>query len=719
MALRDYLPWNRKKEPVPVVDDRTRGARVAEDVGKIVQDIKLAIGQAEPNKPSARVVKMERRAANPAIGYNVVSTPLGSRNNNFRGPFHDLSEIARAVDTESLLARSIQKHRELILKEGYDLRGKDKDTIKYIKDRLREFEWVTDVTTEQWVRDLATNIVTFSTAFMVLRRDPLKSSGNVIRRHGKRLDPIAGIFPMDPVSVLVEQNLHGRPTRWKQDIEGHIKIHDSDDVIDLTIDRKTGFVFGTPYSIPVLDDIRALRRLEELVELVTHKWLFPLFHYTVGTEEEPAGVIELPDGTSMEEVDIVRAQVQSMPTEGGMITPHRHQIELIGAEGQVLDITAYIEHFKIRVMSGLRLSGIDVGQGDTANRGTATTMAKSMVDSVKDYQCVLSDHITTRLLDVLLLEGGFDVTPENRVTFVFPTPDREELRSHQNHGLTLFQSNAVTMDEFRREYLNREPMSQDELENDTFFGLFERPESELQANIALSKPAGGGSSSLSPGSKPTGSSGGGAGKLAKSLSTPSNQFGKMPTRPTIPANDYVNGIMNLWSDFKNEVIASPGKIKDASATFEDCAIYTGKRHIHRATDEGLEKAKQDSGNQDLSLCHEVYDVLMLKTLKNDLQKICHKLMILVKDKTSDPSGTSGVFGAVGIELRFMMRRHTQTAYRYGYAQACKQAGYDTIALENSDGETQDEIRLDNLTVRDMYAHLEPGYNLKVKGRIDG
>lgn len=697
----------------PNYTDKDQMAIVSK-VTELLKDLTLTVGEPE-NRNANRIVKADRRARSPVLSYNVVNSD-NNRSNLFSPPVHDLSEIGRAVDTESLLARSVQKHRELIMKEGYEFIGKDKETIRYIKDRLRELEWVTDVSTESWVRELATNLVMYSTAFLVLKRDITKSTGSRIKRHGKLIDPIAGVFPMDPTSVLVEQNGAGRPTTWRQDIRGNVKDHDADDVIDITIDKKTGFVFGTPYSIPVLDDIRALRRLEELAELVTHKWLFPLFAYRVGTEKEPAGVAEMPDGSSIDEVDLVRAQISEMPTEGGIVMPHRHEVEIIGAEGQVLDISGYIEHFKNRVMSGLRLSGVDVGQGDTANRGTATTMSKNMVDAVKDYQCVLSDHITMDLLDVLLLEGGYDLTEDNRVYFTFPTPDREELRSHQAHGLVLFQSNAITIDEYRRDYLSLDPLTDEELQKSTFYGLFQRPDTELQAKVALAKPVGGASKSKSSGSTPVK-------KKAASITRPSNQFGKMPTRPAVPANDeaYLADIMDAWNTMR---LSWPLNMKsglDKSefliSEFNQDALEIAKKYLSSNIDKGFIEGKRACGNNDISLQPQFYDIFMFKTARNDLQRVSRKLIILLKDKKLDISVVSGVFGALDTEIRHALRRHMYSAYRVGYAQACRMSGKTEIIVGDETNKTT--LNIENFSIKDVAVDSFPGYVVLLKDLSNG
>ena len=58
-------------------------------------------------------------------------------------------------------------------------------------------------------------------------------------------------------------------------------------MIHIYMHKKPGFAMGTPEAAPVLDDIALLRRIEENVEELIESNLFPLFHYSVGSDEFP------------------------------------------------------------------------------------------------------------------------------------------------------------------------------------------------------------------------------------------------------------------------------------------------------------------------------------------------------------------------------------------------------------------------------------------------
>lgn len=649
-------------------------------LNEILKDIKAIASRKQPADEKETIV-LSRRPQSAVIGYgNLYGSSRLVGNAGFNAAIHDLGEIARAIDTESYLARSVQKHREYILKEGWTLVGKTPETLDYVKNRLFHFAMATDITTDEWVRELITNLVTYSTCFLVLKRDQEKSLGFPIRLHGKYLDPIAGLFPMDPVSVKVRQNMSGRAVKWKQEIGGQTRIFDSEDVIDITIDRKSGFAFGTPYSLTVLDDIRALRRLEELCEMVAHKHLFPLFHVKVGTDEKPAQDVELADGSLIPEVDIAKAEIQEMPTEGGLVTSERYTIELLGSEDKVLDLMPYIEHFKERVMSGLRLSPLDLGQADTGNKATAQVVNRNLVDAVKDYQRVFSDCITFKLLDKLVLEGGFDLNQDTRVQFQFPTADKEEERAMQQHGLSLFQSNAITCEEMRQGFLKKECFTPEQ-ESDTWFERFEKPvyEAQLKAKAASATSSGTKKDSI---------------KIKNRTSTatrPQNQYGRMATKPSIPINDFILSIKREWEDLSKN-------IKDNNKNYILTAFYSKleiilKKEMVDSYRNGYLKVQSDTSLRPNIAKAQAH---VNKTATMILQNVINSNIINYSKSNADGTYDRFVLETAGRNIEMMAEKLIKQAYADGIVSAIEDNNYSDVEITTDNSNINSIVNVGSL-----------------------
>jgi hypothetical protein len=445
--------------------------RIDELGAKVETDIRLRSG----NKPvpAGKVqtaIRGLRRQAPATLGWKQARGLLD--NQEYTGPIHNLMEIAKAIDVESHFARAVDRQVELTMKQGWRLKGRDPRRVRYITRRINEIMLISETTFGQLIEDTVRDLFTHANHNWVLKRDKLRSTGGPIRLHKRRVDPIAGVYAADPVCMSVKQTKSGNIDRWKlskrnTSIFGASKsdrerTYPARDVIHFFINRKTGFLFGTPYVVPVLDDMRLLRRLEELTDIIAHKHAFPLMVVTVGTEKQPADEVMV-DGVMVPEVNIAQSQVEQLDFEGGLVVPERYAIQLIGAEGKAIDLKPYLEHMERRVLGGLRLSEIDLGRGDSSNRNTAQSITQTLEDACSRVQRILEEIITWRFLFPLLMEGNFDVDlgdpDESMVFFDFPPINREEQRAQENHAMGLYQGQLCTEDECRVE-MGRKPLSE-------------------------------------------------------------------------------------------------------------------------------------------------------------------------------------------------------------------------------------------------------------------
>lgn len=379
--------------------------------------------------------------------------------NVYTGPQYDLSEIGVLEDVESLCRQAFKKREGLMFKEGVGVKGINKDTVRYYKTRMAQIARATNIPEIELLKRVSRSLIRTSNAFLVKVRDP-KASGGRVRSDakGKVLQPIAGYFPAAPETMQVDLNENtGKIRRWRQMLpDGHFKDFRPEDVVHFTIDKREGFIFGVPSIVPVMDDIRALRQIEENIELLIYQHLFPLFHYKVGTETAPAGLAE----NGEKELDIVREEIQYMPSEGGIVTPERHEIKAIGSEGRALRAEGYLSYFRKRVLAGLGISSVDIGDAETSNKSTAFVMSRALVDSVKAIQDDLEAQWDHFVISELLLESTFGdrvLEEDSMVHLQFAEIDIQNKMDIEKHAIELFQANGITYDEFRAR-LGHEPI---------------------------------------------------------------------------------------------------------------------------------------------------------------------------------------------------------------------------------------------------------------------
>lgn len=426
------------------------------------------------------------KVASPVLHFMSLGLDRKRPRDRFLQPEYDLVEIGRAADVDGYCRQAFLKKTALMFKEGFDYIGPDDRTIHYIKARFAQMAHVSGIPHEDLLRRIGSYLIGRSNAFLIKVRDRDASGGKVRSDpDGRAIEPVAAYFPAPPEMMEVSVDNYGKVSKWRLKIpSGQYKDFNPQDVIHFTFDRKEGFIFGTPTVVPVLDDIRALRRIEQDVELLIYHHLFPVFHYKVGTPEAPAGLTQ----NGEKEIDVVKKELQLMPIEGGIVTPERHEIDLLGSESRALRIEPYLEHFKRRVWAGLGISSVDVGEADTSNRSTSETMSRALIDGVKDFQATLECQFNHFVLEELLQESTFgeDVLKEGQVRLRFREIDLDKQVKLETHAADQFTKNAITYDELRAAQ-GRQPVKipepgEEHSEEDlsewrrTFWKLFHEPE---------------------------------------------------------------------------------------------------------------------------------------------------------------------------------------------------------------------------------------------------
>jgi len=423
----------------------------------------VEITDAHALKEVSKTIKKKRpvvRANSPGLAYN------GTKyRNSFKGPDYNLNDVANAVDREPLFRRSVAKLRTLILKNNFEWVGQNPNAVGYIKQRFKQMAMVSGIPTEQLIKDIVEQLVTYSNAYLVKVRKK-EASGGMFRTtfDGKQLDPVAAYYPMCATTIEIDKDEHGKVMKYMQVVPGYPKSKwpkfNPEDVIHFHKDRKVGLSTGTPYVISVLDDIRALRGMEEHVERLVYQHAVPLYQYIVGDEADRA---------DPEELEELQYAIDNMPFNGALVTPERHKIVVVGAEGEALDAEKYLDYFMRRVRGGLHLSSVDWGEGDSSSRGTSLTMSQDTRDTVEEFQDVIKMFVNEFILEELLAEGGFaydEYNSTNKVTMFIPAIDIDEKIKGENHHLLMYQSDGITHEEFRLA-VGREPFAEGQ-KKDTF-----------------------------------------------------------------------------------------------------------------------------------------------------------------------------------------------------------------------------------------------------------
>ena len=562
----------------------------------------LADFKDRPIKPGVHVMDLLRSdpplLKRPAFTYAI---PAGKAKRSDPSGFYPgeygIEEIGMAEDTDSFVMQANLKKLALSMKAGWSLVGKNKDLIDYLKVRFAQIEIAQGMTMRSFMSEVMSNLIRYHNCFIIKSRD-IKSSGGKIRVKGSRkIRPVAGYFVVSPETISMRINSGNRVTEYKHSMpDGRWKIFPAEDVIHIHAYKKTHFLMGTPAWTPVLDDIRALRRIEEHIENLVYQHIYPLFQYIVGTKDAPMKRFQ--DGLT--EVDIIKTKIQNMPTDGMLVTPERHEVKAIGSESRAIRAEPYLDHFKKRVITGSGLSGIDFGEGDTANRSTADTMSKLGMDIVKFYQEILADSFSFEIIRELLLEStfsGISFTGDNSVFIKFNEIDLEAQIKKQNHIALLYQMNVLTETEARNE-MGFEGLTEDE-RKETYNVLInsEKPEGAIAA--------------------------------ARNLEQPENQFGKKqgPEKrksfKDSKVKEHYTALISDVNSLKGTDLLSLGYIEKLFLTASTLIKSSFKESLDRAVMKGAKSARLPFNDRTYSFLMQYQDSITLD-FNEDLMRLMRK-----------------------------------------------------------------------------------------------
>lgn len=362
----------------------------------------------------------------------------------FNGPDYDFEQIISAYNTDGYIRQALDKYIELMFKSGWSITGKNVKAVEYIKMRLAYMSLATGMPTDQLFIEMGEDLVKFSNVFVAKSRAIVPGVQAKAVLGGK---PIAGYFVLPPTTMQVARDKDGTIIKWQQDAGGDKPIEmKPEDMVHIYYKKERGQAFGTPFLIPVLDDVKLLRQIEENVARLIYKYLHPLYKYKVGLAQPG---YESDD----DEIDEVKAELESMPVEGGIVLPERHDVEVVGANGEALTVREYLDYFENRVFTGLGVSAAMMGRSESTSRSSAEVMTSEMYDRVKAFQKTLSTFIDSLIMTELLLEGGFDplLKPDDMVHFQFTEIDLASKIAVENHAVQKFITNSISHDEFRQE----------------------------------------------------------------------------------------------------------------------------------------------------------------------------------------------------------------------------------------------------------------------------
>lgn len=430
MPIRQYLPFQQSAS----------------------KEFEFASAQLDATQISGLAKTM--RVAALALGYQGTNYFYTGRSNFEPSPY-DFDRILQAVDTDSYVKQAVGKYKDLFWKEGWQIVGENPAAVEYLYQRIDYMEMAMKRPFLDFLVELSDQLFKFANVFIV------KARGDLSQYFPSKIDainasqPVVGYYLIPTEQTRILRDRYNKPKSYQQQTDpltyaptDRDPVWSADRVIHLFFDRKPGRAFGTPFLSNVLDDVVALRQMEEDIQNLVHRELFPLYKYRIGTADQPA---------EPEEIDQAAAEIENLRAEGGLILPFRHDVDVIGANNAALDASAYLDHFKERVAIGLGVAPHHLGMTlNGGNRAMTERLDTALYDKIKQFQKQFAEMVRVHIFNELLFEGGFDPianpissSTSDRCYFKFNEIDVDTQVKKETHIIQKYVSNLIGLKEAR------------------------------------------------------------------------------------------------------------------------------------------------------------------------------------------------------------------------------------------------------------------------------
>lgn len=612
----------------------------------------------------------------------------------------DLEEIQRAYHTDSYIRRAVDKYTGLMLKNGWDFNGKNEAAVEYVWLRLKFMAEGTGKPIDQLFSELAFDYVLFGNAYLVKARAKGSQTGatglNATGYTGKQ--PIAGYFILPPHTVRVNRDDMGNILGYEQDVGGGSAVsYAPTEVVHFTYRKPTGRAYGVPMIFNALDDVQILRQLEENVARLVYRNLFPLHVYQVGLDKPG---FEATD----EEIEDIREEIREMPMDGALVVPERHNISVVGSEGNAIDASPYLAYYRQRVFTGLGVSETVMGLGGTANRSTSDNQASDLFDGVKEFQRLFMEQLQQFVINELLFEGGFDPTlnVDDEVMFFFEEIELDAKIKKENHVIQMFMQNAITHEEMRV-MMGLEPVSDEgRLMFNMITGSLAQQATEAAAASGNNQdqPENQNGKQPSPG-KPKAEFEAPevnlAEKTAEKVLTEQNLM--VTLNSELPIDSYVASMSKFWTSLTEDIV----DMMKANKSFDEIRGFSveilrqslrgqNRQYINSAMMTGLYAGREqlDSAHRtNLNTSFAVEQII--KKGDGVVNRLVDDIIHLLKaaydnEDASERSALSiGALNSNKYRLKFIAKSELYRAYNYGVAMAGKEAGLETAHMIPHEG----------------------------------
>lgn len=593
---------------------------------------------------------------------------------DFNSPASDLNEIRDAIAADSYIKIAVTKYAQLILKAGYHIVGDNDAAAEYVQNRFNMMSFMSGTPMDIIFQEIADDLVSYSNAFLIKSRTDMTNIGGLQAKGVLNTQPVGGYFRVDPTTMQIKVDKNGTIKNYQQEVGNNKKSYKPEDVVHFFIDRQGGQLFGTPRLEAALEDVKMLRKIEGNVLKLVYRYSAPLMQMKIGLPE--AGFM-----ATDKEIAEAKNEVERLSNDGILITNERTEFNAIGAEGEALDAYKYLSYFEARVFSALSLSTAMAGRGGA--KQDADSMEEQVHDAVKYFQRAMQTFIENKMINEILLEGGYNpiINQKDKVQFQFEEINLDTKVKMQTHAMNMFHGNALPFEEMRTALGLR---SDNVDEGRLYENMLKHPH-EMELLVAKQ----GGTPGKTAESKPNGA--------AKSTMSPTNQHGttsakikesssiniKETDRTKQNIEDYKKKFDTVYKKYesaRNEVCENAAKSYLVLPLTRDTIATDLKIKMNEEANRGFQRAVKEAGRTP-----DIAPNVISRDLGEHIDKHVTAMFKDIDRKLKENTDAEKAFNSSEYRIRFLADHVMSKAHWYSYVKTAQALGIKEVKVNFSPG----------------------------------
>ena len=409
-----------------------------------------------------------------ATDWYPVTTNLVKPINKFKNSVVNIADyylyrMEKYWESEGLFFRIANKIVELILEEGFTYEGSPNDLNSYTKMMNLLYRTMNPKYTDYtFKKRIIHDTVVYGNCFIQFIKD-----GNVIVDI-KIHDPLSIKVVQDKDTDVITGYIVFNGKRRRGDLDKQLRkprnniigkyLNYMPGIRYIPTDKPEDFIpydemchiryyntAQTALSMPplysVVDDLIALRSIEDDISLLSFQYGHPFLHATIEREKLTGEQIKL-------ESDYLAERLTKIEGNGFLVTSDRVKVELKGPNGNLPDLAKFHSLFRSRVSQGSGIPDIFIGEGGGLQRQSSEVVKGSVYSFINDFGKTIAEQLQEKLVDEIVnrnlkrIYNKANLFPSG-LSIKFYDADSIEVRANEQHYGLLFQTNAITHGELR------------------------------------------------------------------------------------------------------------------------------------------------------------------------------------------------------------------------------------------------------------------------------